>query len=182
MNVFLNMYTIPTFNDYISEGYLTNYRTEREGMKLTFNQLSGTFDEFIYKLIEEKIPFYFDCKYKEFTRIGYLMNETINNVHFNGYILDSSKSTDQLKHEFEKILNDVIIEKPGKLNIGRSNFADLSNSTDIDTILVVIKAIKEYKKNKGLHREVTGNKFEVKINIDLLTEKTRINDMIDFIF
>jgi hypothetical protein len=178
------MIQIPTFQSFINEGILTNYRTEKEGKKLTYTQLSGTFDELIKKLLEEKIPFYFDCTYKEFTKIGYLMNETINNVHFNGYILDNEKTSDALYKEFsEKILKDVIIEKPGKLHIGRSNFTDLTKANDLETITVVVKAFKTYAKDKGLSsREITGNKYEVNINIDFLSEKTRINDLIDYVF
>ncbi|MCM1220589.1 MAG: hypothetical protein NC548_39490 [Lachnospiraceae bacterium] len=152
-------------------------------MKLTDKQMSGSFDEFIKKLIEEKIPFYFDCIYGEHSRIGYLMNETINNVHFNGYILDSEKTTDALSKEFsEKILKDLIVEKPGKLHVGRSNFADLTKSNDLDTIFVVVKALKTYQKDKGINRIITGNKQEVHINIDFLCDKTRINDLIDYTF
>lgn len=174
---------IPTFQEYINEGVLTNYRTEREGMKLTETQMSGSFDEFIKKLIEEKIPFYFDCQYGEYSRIGYLMNETINNVHFNGYILDSDKSPEDISTEFtEQILKKLIVEKPGKLHVGRSNFADLTKANDLDTIFVVVKALKSYQKDKGLNRIITGNKQEVHINIDFLCDKTRIHDIIDYVF
>ena len=74
------MSKIPSFLEYINEGILTNYRTEKEGMKITYQQMEGSFEEIIKKLIEEKIPFYFDCTYKNYNRIGYLMNESINNV------------------------------------------------------------------------------------------------------
>lgn len=177
------MYKIPNFKEFINEGILTNYRTEREGMKLTQSKLSGSFDEFINKLIQEKIPFYFDCQYKDFTRVGYLMNETINNIHFNGYILDSEKSPESLIKDFsEHVLKDVVIEKPGKLHVGRTSFTDLTKSADLDTIYVVCKAIKTYQKDKGLNRVVTGNKQEISINIDFLCDKTRINDLIDYVF
>lgn len=180
------MAQIPTFEKFIglSEGILTNYRMEREGMKLTEKQLVGSFDEVIKKLIEEKIPFYFDCSYKEFTKIGYLMNEVINNVNFNGYILDNEKTADALSKEFtEKILKDVMIEKPGKLHVGRTNFADLTKAADLDEITTVVKAFKTYSKDKGLSsREITGNKYEVNISIDFLCDKTRTNDIIDYVF
>lgn len=179
------MYKVPTFKEYISEGILTNYRAEKEGMKLTFNQLSGSFDEFINKLIEEKIPFYFDCKYKEFSRVGFLMNETINNVHFNGYILDNNKSTESLKKEFsEHVLKDVTIDKNQKLHIGRSSFSDLTKANDLDIITTVVKGIKDYSKSKNLDKslKITGNKFEAHIPMLLLSESTKVNDMIDYVF
>lgn len=175
-------YTIPTFNEYVNEGILTNYRTEREGMKLSVSQMTGTFDELIKKLFEEKIPFYFDCVYKEYTRIGYLMNESINNVHFNGYIFDADKKSDQLSKEFTDMLKDLVVEKPGKLHVGRSNFADLTKANDLDTISVVVKGLKQYQKDKGIERQITGNKYEAHINIDFLCDRTRINDLIDFVF
>lgn len=176
------MKLIPTFSEYINEGILTNYRTEREGMKLTHDQLQDSFGELIKKLFEEKIPFYFECQYKNYNKIGYLMNESINNVRFDGYIFDPEKSSEELDEEFDQILNDVVIEKPGKLHVGRSNFADLTKANDLDTIFVVVKAMKTYQKEKGLNRIITGNKQEVHINIDFLCDKTRINDFIDFIF
>lgn len=176
------MNLIPTFEEYINEGVLTNYRTERDGMKLTHDQLSGSFDELIKKLFEEKIPFYFECSYKNYTKIGYLMNESINNVHFDGYILDPEKSSEELCEEFGEIIKDIVIEKPGKLHVGRSNFADLTKANDLDTIFVVVKAMKSYQKDKGLNRIITGNKQEVHINIDFLCDKTKINDFIDYIF
>ena len=178
------MITIPTFNEYVNEGILTKYRSEREGMKLTSTQLSGTFDVLIKKLFEEKIPFYFDCKYKEFAKVGYLMNESINNVHFNGYIFDSEKKPEQLAKEFsENIMKELVIEKPGKLHIGRSSFSDLTKANDLDTIMVVVKAFKTYAKDKNLERGiVTGNKMEAHISIEFLCEGTRINDIIDYIF
>lgn len=174
-------YVIPTFNEYITEGILTNYRTEREGMKLSVSQMSGTFDELIKKLFEEKIPFYFDCVYKDCTRIGYLMNESINNVHFNGFIFDADKKPEQLSKDLEQMLKDIVIEKPGKLHVGRSNFADLTKANDLDTISVVVKAFKTYSKERDL-KFVTGNKYEAHLNIDFLCDRTRINDLIDFVF
>lgn len=175
-------YTIPTFNEYVNEGILTNYRTEREGMKLSSTQMTGSFDELIKKLFEEKIPFYFDCIYKDFTRIGYLMNESINNVHFNGFIFDADKKPEQLAKEFsENILKDLIVEKPGKLHVGRSQFCDLTKANDLDTISVVVKAFKTYSKERDL-KFVTGNKYEAHIDIEFLCDRTRLNDLIDFVF
>lgn len=175
---------IPNFKEYINEGVLSNYRTEKEGMKITFQQMDGSFDEIIKKLIDEKIPFYFDCVYKNLTRIGYLMNESINNVHFNGYILDNSKDKEEIYNEFVNILKDTVIEKPGKLHVGRSNFADLTKANDLETITVVVKAFKQYAKEKANleTRVVTGNKYECNVSIDFLCDKSRTHDMIDFIF
>lgn len=175
---------MPTFEQFLKEGALTNYRTEKEGMRLTSAQLSGSFDEVISKLIQERIPFYFDCIYKGNAKIGYLMHKSINNVNFEGYILDDNKSPENLSKEFsEKIIKDVIVEKPGKLHIGRSNFADLTKANDLETITVVVKAFKTYSKDKNLSsREITGNKYEVNVNIDFLSDKTRVNDIIDYVF
>ena len=47
---------LPTFNEFVNEGALTNYRTEKEGMRLTEKDLSGSFDEVIVRLINERIP------------------------------------------------------------------------------------------------------------------------------
>lgn len=175
---------MPTFREFINEGALTNYRMEKEGMRLTEKDMTGSFDEIISKLIEERIPFYFDCLYKGNSKIGYLMHKSINNVDFEGFILDDSKSPEVLAKEFsDKIIKDVIVEKPGKLHIGRSNFADLTKANDLETITVVVKAFKSYSKDKNLtSREITGNKYEANINIDFLCDKTRINDVIDFVF
>ena len=175
------MKTIPSFKEYISEGVLTNYRTERESMKISFQQMDGSFTEILKKLIIEKIPFYFDCSYKNFTRIGYLMNESINNIHFNGYIIGEGSDEDMF-NELINALKETIIEKPGKLHIGRSNFADITKANDLDTIMVVVKAFKEYKKSKTLGKEITGNKYEVNVNIDFLCDKSKTHDIIDFIF
>ena len=175
---------IPTFNEFLMEGVLTNYRSEKEGMRLTNTQLSETFTELLHKLIEERIPFYFECQYKEFNKIGYLMHETINNIKFDGYILDDTKTPESLCKELsDKIIPEVVVEKPGKLHVGRSTFSDLTRANDLDTITVVVKAFKTYSKDKGLNsREVTGNKYEVNVNIDFLCDKTRINDLISYIF
>lgn len=175
---------MPTFEQFVVEGALTNYRTEIEGMRLTDKNMSGSFDEVISKLIQERIPFYFDCVYKGSSKIGYLMHKSINNISFDGFILDDSKSPETLAKEFsEKIIKDVIVEKPGKLHIGRSNFADLTKANDLDTISVVVKAFKSYSKDKNItSREITGNKYEANINIDFLCDKTRTNDIIDYVF
>ena len=176
---------IPSFNEYILEGALTNYRTEREGMKITYSQMEGSFDEILKKLIDEKIPFYFDCNFKNFTRFGFLMNETINNVHFNGYILNSDKNKDEIYNDLTSILKDIVIDKQnGKLHVGRSNFCDLTKASDIDTISVVVKAFKQYGKEKSNleKRVITGNKYECNINIDFLCDKSKTHDIIDFVF
>ena len=175
---------IPSFNEYINEGILGNYRAEKENKKLTFQQMDGSFSEIIKELLIEKIPFYFDCSYKNFTRIGYLMNKTINNVHFNGYILDSDKNVDSTYENFMNVLKETVIDKPGKLHIGRSNFADLTKANDLETITVVVKAFKQYDKEKANleSRVVTGNKYECNVSIDFLCDKSRTHDMIDFIF
>lgn len=175
---------MPTFEQFLEEGALTNYRTEKEGMRLTDKDMSGSFDEIISKLIQERIPFYFDCVYKGNSKIGYLMHKSINNVSFEGFILDDSKTPENLAKEFsEKIIKDVVVEKPGKLHIGRSNFADLTKANDLETITVVVKAFKSYSKDKNLtSREITGNKYEANINIDFLCDKSRTNDIIDYVF
>lgn len=175
---------LPTFNDFINEGALTNYRAERENMKISINQMKGSFDEVVCMLIKERIPFYFDCLYKEHTKIGYLMHNVINGVNFNGFILDDNMTLENLCKTFkEKILPDVVVEKPGKLHIGRSNFADLTKANDIDTICVVVKAFKGYSKDKNLSsREITGNKYEVNINIDFICDNNNANNLIDFVF
>lgn len=177
------MNKIPSFSEYINEGILTNYRNEKEGMKLTYTQMKGSFEEFVKKLIEEKIPFYFDCVYKNYTRIGYLMNESINNIHFNGYILNDDKSEEEIYDEFDKILQDTIIDKKTKLNVGRSNFSDLTQSNDLDTICVIVKGMKQYQKEKNLQsRIITGNKFESHVNIDFLCDQTKCSDFISYLF
>ena len=175
---------MPTFEQFLNEGALTNYRMQKEGMRLTGKDMKGSFDEIISMLIKERIPFYFDCLYKGTSKIGYLMHKSINNVDFEGFILDDTKSPESLAKEFsDKIINDVVVEKPGKLHIGRSNFADLTKANDLETITVVVKAFKNYSKDKNLSsREITGNKYEANINIDFLCETTRINDVIDFVF
>ena len=112
------------------------------------------------------------------------MHKSINSVNFEGFILDDNKTPENLAKEFqEKIIKDVVVEKPGKLHIGRSNFADLTKANDLETITVVVKAFKSYSKDKNLSsREITGNKYEANINIDFLCDKTRVNDIIDYVF
>lgn len=182
---------MPTWKQFLTEGALTNYRSEREGRKLTYNNFKNTFEVIICKLIEERIPFWFDCEgkangdVKSFTKLGYLMNESINGQSFGGYILEADKmDTEKLKnHLMTKILPNVIVEKPGKLFIGRSNYADLTKATDLDTITVVVKAFKNYYKDKGLtEREISGNKYEAKVNIDFLCDTSNVNNVIDFVF
>ena len=82
-----------------------------------------------------------------------------------------------------KLLPHIIIEKPGKLFIGRSNYSDLTKATDLDTITVVVKAFKNYYKDKGLtEREISGNKYEAKVNIDFLCDTNNVHNVIDFVF
>lgn len=181
MTFILNMKTIPTFKEFINEGVLTNYRTEKEGMKLTYQQMEGSFKNLINKLILEKIPFYFDCKYKNFMRIGYLMNDTINNIQFGGYILNNKKTPEETCEEFDNILKETVVEKSSKLHIGRTNFSDLTKSTDLEDICVVTKALKQYSKERS-QKFVTGNKYEVTVKMEFLCDSTRINDMIDYVF
>lgn len=175
---------MPTFKEFLSEGALTNYRSEKEGMKLTKNDMSGSFEEVIIRLIKERIPFYFDCVYNDQPRIGYLMHKSINNTSFGGFIFDDKKTPDNIAKEFsEKMLDNIMVEKPGKLHIGRTNFSDLTKAADLDTISVVVKAFKNYSKEKNLtSREVTGNKYEANISIDFLCDRTRVNDVIDYVF
>lgn len=181
MVILENMKTIPTFSEFVNEGVLSNYRTEKENMKLVYQQMQGSFENLVKKLIEEKIPFYFDCKYKEHMRIGYLMNNIINNVQFGGYILNNKKSTEEICEEFDKILQETTVDKSSKLHVGRTNFSDLTKSSDLEDICVVTKALKQYSKERG-QKFVTGNKFEVTIKMESLCDSTRINDLIDYVF
>lgn len=178
-----------SWKEFLNEGALTNYRTEKEGKKLTYNDFKDTFETILCRLIDERIPFWFDCQgingeVKDCTKLGYLMNEYINGQSFNGYILDSTKTTEQIKSFLSsKVLPNIIIEKPGKLYIGRSVYSDLTKATDIDTITVVVKAFKNYYKDKGLSsREISGNKYETKVNIDFLCDLNTVNNIIDFVF
>ena len=83
----------------------------------------------------------------------------------------------------ENILPNIIVEKPGKLFIGRTNYSDLTKATDLDTITIVVKAFKNYYKDKSLSsREISGNKYEAKVNIDFLCEPGVITNVIDFVF
>lgn len=180
---------MPNWEQFLNEGALTNYRSEKEGRKLTHNDFKNTFEVVLCKLIEERIPFWFDCQSnggdeKPFSRFGYLMNESINGQSFGGYILPSEKPVEQLKQLLtSKLLPHIIIEKPGKLFIGRSNYSDLTKATDLDTITVVVKAFKNYYKEKGLtEREISGNKYEAKVNIDFLCDTNNVHNVIDFVF
>ena len=48
---------------------------------------------------------------------------------------------------------------------------------------VVVKAFKGYSKDKNLSsREITGNKYEVNINIDFICDNNNANNLIDFVF
>lgn len=180
-----------SWKQFINEGALTNYRSEKEGKKLTYKDFKNTFEVILCKLIEERIPFWFDCQsenetMKPFTKFGYLMNESINGQSFGGYILEGDKSADPEKVKaflINKLLPHIIVEKPGKLYIGRSNYSDLTKATDLDTITVVVKAFKSYYKDKGLtDREISGNKYEAKVNIDFLCDSNNVNNIIDFVF
>ena len=114
------------------------------------------------------------------------MNESINGQSFDGYILGVNEEkfdAGKLKKQLNKILLNVYIDKPGKLYIGRSNYADLTKSADIDGITVVVKAFKNYYKDKGLSgREISGNKYEAKVNIDFLCDTNTCNNILDFVF
>ena len=171
------MSVIPNFKEFITEGMLSAYKAEKEGRKLSYDNLLGNFDVIISQLIEERIPFYFDCEMDGYQRVGYLMHETINGNNFNGYILDPKKTKDALCKEFtEKIL-------PNKLHIGRSVYADLTQANDIETISIVVKAFKAFAKDKGLtSREITGNKYEANVNIDFLCDRNTVNNIVDFVF
>jgi hypothetical protein len=179
--------SIPNFKEFITEGMLSAYKAEKEGKKLTYDNLVGTFDVIISKLIEERIPFYFDCTMRGgYQRVGYLMHNTINGDNFNGYILDTDddKGKDNIYKEFnEKVLPNIVIVKPGKLHIGRTSYADLTQANDIETISIVVKAFKAFAKDKGFtSREVTGNKYEAHVNIDFLCDRNTVNNIIDFVF
>lgn len=178
------MSIIPSFKEFITEGILSTYRAEKEGRKLTYDKMNGTFELIIHKLIEERIPFYFDCKLDNYQRVGYLMHETINGNDFNGYILDRYNKTEVICKDFSKnVLPYITIEKPGKLHIGRSVYADLTLANDIETISIVVKAFKAFAKDKGLtSREITGNKYEANVNIDFLCDINTVNNVIDFVF
>ena len=175
---------LPDFSTFLSEGALSNYRREKDSRKIHGEQMVGTFDEIIHNLIRERIPFYFDCDYDGYERIGYLMHESLNGQNFGGYILDPDRSEDALCKEFtEKICKSVVVEKPGKLHIGRTDFADLQKANDLDTIIVVVKAFKSFSKDKGLSsREITGNKYEAKVNIDFLCDTNNRNNIIEYVF
>ena len=183
---------MPNWKQFLTEGALTNYRSEKEGRKLSFENFKNGFKSILDILIEERIPFWFDCQGNRcgdipaFTRMGYLMNESINGQAFDGYILGLNEEkfdAMKLERQLEKVLLNVYVEKPGKLYIGRSNYADLTKSADIDTITVVVKAFKNFYKDKGLSsREISGNKYEAKVNIDFLCDTNNANNVIDFVF
>lgn len=183
---------MPTWKQFLTEGALSNYRNEREGRKLTYKDFQNTFEVVLCKLVEERIPFWFDCQgvvdsdVKGITKLGYLMNPSINGQSFGGYILEGDKDVDveALKTFLtEKVLPNIIVEKPGKLYIGRTNYSDLTKATDLDTITVVVKAFKNYYKERGLSgREISGNKYEAKVNIDFLCDNSVAGNVIDFVF
>ena len=64
------MSVIPNFKEFITEGMLSAYKAEKEGKKLTCDNLVGNLDVIIDKLIEERIPFYFDCTMDGYQRVG----------------------------------------------------------------------------------------------------------------
>lgn len=183
---------MPNWKQFLNEGALANYRSEKEGRKLTFKDFENGFQQILEVLIEERIPFWFDCQGNRngdipaFNRFGFLMNESINGQSFDGYILGVNEEkfdAGKLKKQLDKILLNVYIDKPGKLYIGRSNYADLTKSADIDVITVVVKAFKNYYKDKGLSgREISGNKYEAKVNIDFLCDTNTCNNILDFVF
>lgn len=182
---------MPSWKQFLNEGILSNYRNEKEGRKLTNNDFKNTFAVILCKLVEERIPFWFDCvgvdgPVKNVTKLGYLMNESINGQSFGGYILEADKEldTEALKTFLtDQILPNIIVEKPGRLYIGRTNYSDLSKATDLDTITVVVKAFKKYYKERGLSaREIAGNKYETKVNIDFLCDTSVASNIIDFVF
>lgn len=175
---------LPDFGTFINEGALTNYRKEKDGQKIHGEQMVGTFDEIIHQLIKERIPFYFECDYNGYNKIGYLMHESLNGQAFGGYILDLNKSEETLCKEFtEKICKMLTVDKPGKLYIGRTDFSDLQKANDLDTIIIVVKAFKSFSKDKNLQsREITGNKYVAKVNIDFLCDTNNKNNIIEFVF
>ena len=139
----------------------------------------------------ERIPFWFDCQgisgdLNNVTKIGYLMNESINNQLFGGYILNVEDPTNEDAVKIlicEQILPNIIIEKPGRIFIGRTNYSDLTKAADLDTITVVVKAFKTFYKQKEYSaREISGNKYETKIKIDFLCDINNANNIIDFVF
>ena len=182
---------MPSWKEFLNEGILSNYKNEKEGRKLTNFDFKNTFELILCKLIEERIPFWFDCvgvedPVKGITKLGYLMNDSINGQSFGGYILGSEKEmdTDELKtYLVNQILPHIIVEKPGRLYIGRTNYSDLSKATDLDAIQVVVKAFKKYYFERGLSaREISGNKYEAKVNIDFLCDTSVAGNVIDFVF
>lgn len=182
---------MPSWKQFLKEGILTNYRNEKEEMKLTMNNFKNTFEIVLCKLIKERIPFWFDCqgtggKMSGVTRIGYLMNETINNQAFGGYILevDDPENENKVRNLISnQVLSNIIIEKPGRLYVGRTNYSDLTKAADLDTITVVVKAFKSFYKDKDYSsREISGNKYEAKVKIDFLCDMNNVNNLIDYVF
>jgi len=183
---------MPSWKQFLTEGALSNYRSEKEGRKLTYNDFKNGFEMILCKLVEERIPFWFDCEgvldgdVKGITKLGYLMNPAINGQSFGGFILEGDKEIDTealKKYLVESVLPNIIVEKPGKLFIGRTNYSDLTKATDLDTITVVVKAFKNYYRERGLtSREISGNKYEAKINIDFLCDSGVANSITDFVF
>jgi hypothetical protein len=182
---------MPTWKQFLNEGILSKYRNEREGRKLTYNDFKGTFELILCKLIEERIPFWFDCQgvggdFSNVTKIGYLMNESINDQSFGGYILNVEDPTDEdaVKNlVVNQILPNIIVEKPGRLFIGRTNYSDLTKAADLDTISVVVRAFKTFYKQKEYSaREISGNKYETKVKIDFLCDSNTVNNIIDYVF
>lgn len=182
---------MPSWKQFLNEGILSNYRTEREGKKLTYDNFKNTFETVLCKLIEERIPFWFDCQgvggeFSHVTKIGYLMNESINGQEFGGYILEQGKELDVEEFKTfvkEQVLPNIIVEKPGRLYVGRTIYSDLSKATDLDSISVVVKAFKKYYIEKNFSaREISGNKYEAKVRIDFLCDPNVANTIVDFIF
>jgi hypothetical protein len=182
---------MPSWKQFLNEGILTNYRNEKEGRKLTANDFKNSFDVILCKLVMERIPFWFDCQgvggeLNNVSKIGYLMNEAINDQSFGGYILDVTDPTneEEVKNLIcDQILPNIIVEKPGRIFIGRTNYSDLTKAADLDTITVVVKAFKSFYKNKDYSaREISGNKYETKVKIDFLCDSNTVNNIIDYVF
>ena len=59
----------------------------------------------------------------------------------------------------------------------------MTEARDRDAITIVVKACKNYYKDKNLSsREISGNKYEAKINIDFLCDPGVIGNVMDFVF
>ena len=180
----INYNMIVKFEEFISEGWLTNWRQEREGMKIVASQMTNSFDNFVVKLIEERIPFWFECDYKGNKKVGYLMNDSINGIKFDGFIINA-KNTDAAISDFKNnILPNLVVPiKPGKIHIGRTDFSDLTKANDIEAITQVAKALKSFYRDKNLsNREITGSKYEARVSIPYLCDSTTSNTLIDYVF